>query len=343
MLIYTLTASASNAGTSADPLITLSYLNNTFAISLKSEMSRVLSSVESNASKKLNELYEQYAGYSFTPSYMRLSLSTGDSVSLPMGGSFILISGSATLTATSGDVINISTGQVVSAGSLLTQNNRYFSTENTVATITINNASIGQVDGYYLVNSADPNNQHSIFNDVLVKDWYFTAIDFVYTKGLFQGTTSSVFSPNASMTRAMFVTVLYRLENRPAAGIGGQFSDVQNSEVYYYDAVTWASANNIVLGYSEGTFRPNAPVTREQMAAIMYRYSVYLQRDMSFSEYEYDVFPDSGNTSEFAVDAMRWAVSWGVINGSNGRLLPRDTATRAQVAQIMFNYITMNN
>jgi len=112
-----------------------------------------------------------------------------------------------------------------------------------------------------------------------------------------------------------------------------------NPLMYYYGAVAWANLNGIVRGYADGSFGPDRSITREEMAAIMHRYATYKNRDMSASGAIFDAFPDKGNVSEFAVPAMQWAVSREVIRGSTGgMLLPKNTATRAEVAQIIFNY-----
>ena len=155
---------------------------------------------------------------------------------------------------------------------------------------------------------------------------------------MFTGTSATAFSPNMPMTRAMFVTVLYRMDGRPATGAGGGFSDVRNPSQYYYNAVIWASANDIVTGNTDGTFQPDIHVTREQMAAIMYRYATYKGRNLSTSGTLFDTFPDRNAISGYAAHAMRWTVSHEVIRGSGGKLLPQSTATRAEVAQIIYNY-----
>jgi len=136
----------------------------------------------------------------------------------------------------------------------------------------------------------------------------------------------------------MFVTVLHRLDGTPAAGTERAFNDVANPELYYYEAVAWANENKIVEGYGDGTFLPDRAVTREEMATIMYRYAGYKNHDMSSSDALFNSFPDKGDVSGYAVDPLCWAVTWRIINGSNGRLLPRNTATRAEVAQIILNY-----
>jgi len=339
LLIFMATASASSAGTTSDPLISQSYLSGTFTASLNADISRIFSGATDDAIAKLERIFSIYAEYSFAARFTDVSLMAGDTVMLSMGSSFILLSGSAAITSINGTVINISEGQEVATGSLLTENQRYFCAEDTIAVITANSTISGQVDGFYIIETAAINRPHPVFRDVREKDWYYPAVDFVYNRGLFGGTAPNAFSPATSMTRGMFVTVLYRLEQEPEVGPGGQFYDVSDTSSYYYNAVTWASENNIVLGYSDNMFSPNDPVTREQMATIIYRYATYKQRDMSSSDYGYNAFPDIGDVSDYAADAMRWAVSWGVINGSGGKLLPRNTATRAEVAQIISNYI----
>ena len=334
------TASASSAGTATDPLISLSYLNGAFSTELKDDVSQALESTADNALDKLDGLYSTYASYSFAARFTRISLSTGDSVMLTMGSSFVLLSGSATLASSDGTVINISSGAAVAPDTRLSRNNRYFCAEDGTALITASSSAIGQVDGYYHIVPAVPVIPHPVFRDVTDKDWFYAAVDFVYTNNLFGGTSSNTFSPSASMTRGMFVTVLYRLEGSPSVGAGGQFTDVRNTSQYYYDAVTWANANNIVRGYSNGSFRPNDAVTREQTATIMHRYAEYKNRDLSASNTALNPFSDSGNVSGYALDAMRWAVSKGLISGSGGRLLPRSTATRAQVAQMISDYVS---
>ena len=331
------TASAST-GSAENPLISLSYLDGVFAVSLRAEINQTLGGAADRAIGRLDEIYRNYIGYSFAARYTRISLTADGTVALSSGASFILLSGTASLTVTSGEVVNVSNGNVVASGSRLMRNHRYFCTENTTAIVTATAASVGQVDGYYLLDGAGITVPTYVFVDVSQNDWFFTAVDFVYQNGLFTGTSANTFSPGTSMTRGMFVTVLHRLDELPEAGPGGGFTDVSNPSAYYYNAVTWANANNIVAGYTDGTFRPDRAVTREEMAAIMHRYAEYKRRDMSTPGNVFDTFPDRSDVSSYAVAPMRWAVSWEIIRGSGGMLLPRNTATRAEVAQIIFNY-----
>lgn len=175
------------------------------------------------------------------------------------------------------------------------------------------------------------------FTDVSTSDWFYSDVMFVYENGLFSGTDSRSFSPNASMTRAMLVTVLYRLEGEPAGTGSSSFSDVSSGS-YYEKAVAWAAANGIVTGTGSTSFSPDAKVTREQLAAILYRYAQYKKLDTDAGA-KLDSFSDAGNVSGYASEALSWAVSEGLINGASGRLMPKGDATRAQVAAILHRFV----
>ena len=175
------------------------------------------------------------------------------------------------------------------------------------------------------------------FTDVLESDWFYDDVVFVYENGLFAGTSDTTFSPNASMTRAMLVTVLYRLEGEPTVYGRSGFSDVQYNG-YYEDAVTWAADNGIVNGTSTTTFSPNANVTREQMAAILYRYAQYKKYNTAASS-SLNGFTDHASVSGYAAASLEWAVAEKLVNGSAGKLMPTGNATRAQVAAILHRFV----
>ena len=174
------------------------------------------------------------------------------------------------------------------------------------------------------------------FTDVHETDWFYNDVLFVYEEGLFAGTSDTTFSPNTSMTRAMLVTVLYRLEGQPAVNGRSGFSDVQYNG-YYEDAVTWAADNGIVNGISTSTFSPNANVTREQMAAILYRYAQYKKYNTAASS-SLNSFSDHTSVSGYAVASLQWSVAEKLVNGSNGKLMPTGNASRAQVAAILHRF-----
>ena len=175
------------------------------------------------------------------------------------------------------------------------------------------------------------------FNDVADKDWFADAVKYVADKGMMNGTGKTTFGPNDSTTRGMIVTVLYRLENEPSAA-AASFTDVVSGQ-YYTDAVAWANANGIVTGYGNGKFGPNDVVTREQLAAILYRYAQCKKYDVSVGEdtniLSYD---DAQSVSTYAIPAMQWAGGAGIVNGSNGKLNPQNNATRAEVATMLMRY-----
>ena len=174
------------------------------------------------------------------------------------------------------------------------------------------------------------------FTDVRESDWFYDDVVFAYENGLFSGTSDTTFSPNTSMTRAMLVTVLYRLEGQPAVNGRSGFSDVQYNG-YYEDAVTWAADNGIVNGTSTSTFSPNVNVTREQMAAILYRYAQYKKYNTAASS-SLNSFSDHTSVSGYAVASLQWSVAEKLVNGSNGKLMPTGNASRAQVAAILHRF-----
>ena len=175
------------------------------------------------------------------------------------------------------------------------------------------------------------------FTDVSTSDWFYDDVAFVYENGLFSGTDSRSFSPNASMTRAMLVTVLYRLEGEPTVTGRSSFTDVR-SGAYYEKSVIWAAANGIVTGTDSTSFSPDAKVTREQLAAILYRYAQYRKLDTDASA-KLNSFTDADSVSAYASEALGWAISEGLINGASGKLMPKGDATRAQVAAILHRLV----
>lgn len=177
------------------------------------------------------------------------------------------------------------------------------------------------------------------FTDVKSGNWFYDAVKYAYEQGLMTGTSATTFAPNGTMNRAMIVTVLYRLEKSPAVTGASKFTDVPAGQ-WYSDAVAWAAANKIVNGYDETTFGPMNAVTREQMAAILFRYEQYKGLENVTLEENLNRFPDQNKISAYAIPALQWAVGQKIINGNaDGTLDPTGTATRAQVAQIFTNLL----
>lgn len=177
------------------------------------------------------------------------------------------------------------------------------------------------------------------FTDVRTSDWFYDPVKYVYEEGLMTGTGATAFAPNVTTTRAMIVSILYRLEGGPAvSGNSSPFNDVHTSD-WYYDAVRWAERAGVVSGTSATTFAPNAAITREQLAAILMNYANYKHENTS-ARADLSKYSDAGKISSWANDVMAWAVSKGYISGMTATTLaPQGSATRAQVAAILQRYL----
>lgn len=175
------------------------------------------------------------------------------------------------------------------------------------------------------------------FRDVSQGYWYFNAVLYAYQQHLFNGTSNTTFDPNVAMSRAMLVSVLYRLEGSPAVDDTSAFTDLVAGS-WYKNGVLWAEKNGIVDGVTATKFSPNANLTREQIATILYRYSRYKEYDLTASG-DLGSFSDGSAVSAYATTAMRWAVGNGYIKGVDGQTLcPWESATRAQVATILMRF-----
>ncbi len=180
---------------------------------------------------------------------------------------------------------------------------------------------------------------YDVFYDVSRGDWYYKAVRFVHEKGIMEGTGTHYFSPEADLSRGMLATILYRLEGSPAVSGYSGFADVADT-AYYAKAVAWAKANGIVNGVTATAYEPDTAVTREELAAILCRYAAFKGKDTAIS-YDYLAgFSDANTSHVYARPALNWAVAYDIINGQgNGVLAPRATATRAEVAQVLMNYL----
>ena len=209
--------------------------------------------------------------------------------------------------------------------------------------------SSGQVDGIYTkvdCNFAFVNRSYRSgngcfpFADVTSGFWYYNSVKYAYDHDLFAGSSWNRFDPDGIMTRAMLVSVLYRLDGSPKVEGNSDFNDL--SQDWYKDAVLWAKQNGIVSGVSDVSFAPNQPVTREQMAAILYRYASYKGYDTAGLS-DLSAFSDRGTISGYAVSSMQWAVNKGYISGFPGKTLaPKSGTTRAQVASILERFCKAN-
>lgn len=177
------------------------------------------------------------------------------------------------------------------------------------------------------------------FTDTSVIAWYHDGVHYCVENGMMNGNSATTFNPNGTTTRSQIVAILWRLEGSPVVNSAMDLSDVPG-DVYYTEAVRWAQANGVVTGYNDGTFKPNSPITREQMAAVLWRYAKYKGVDVSVGEDTNILsYPDAMTVSEYAIPAMQWACGSGTVQGTtDGRLNPKGSATRAQVATILMRY-----
>ena len=185
-----------------------------------------------------------------------------------------------------------------------------------------------------------PRGQYGSFGDVARSDYFFDAVEWAAEQGIMDGVGGGLFAPHSACTRAQLVTILYRLEGSPAAS-ANPFNDVARGS-YYEKAVAWAAEHSIVNGYGDGLFGPNDRITREQLASILYRYAQYKKLDVSVGEDTNILsYNDATSISDYAFPSMQWACGAGLLNGANGDLLPKNTATRAQTATILYRLASL--
>ena len=207
---------------------------------------------------------------------------------------------------------------------------------------------INKVSGVYLTRDMtvyagwrvdeNPNTGANPFTDISEKDWFYGDVMFVYENGLMLGTSKTLFSPHGTAMRGMMATILWRMEGSPVPKGKNSFTDVEAGK-WYADAITWTAENGIFAGYGKDKFGPDDPITREQLAAIFYRYADYKGYDLTVKG-DLDKFKDADKITDYAKTAMQWAVGSDLVNGKSGNLLdPQGTATRAEIAAMLHRFI----
>lgn len=189
----------------------------------------------------------------------------------------------------------------------------------------------------------EPNEPDAVknpFADVNAGDWFYRDVLFSYEKGLMSGMDAAAFAPYANTTRAQIAVIFYRMEGSPAVEGENSFTDVVRGSgtAWFYDAVTWAQQNGIMGGYDNSSFAPNDPITREQLAAIFYRYAQYKGYDTTQGGMAIREFDDYESISDYAMGAMAWAVNTGLVKGDSNLLYPKGTATRAEIAALFHRF-----
>lgn len=186
----------------------------------------------------------------------------------------------------------------------------------------------------------EPDAVKNPFADVNAGDWFYRDVLFSYEKGLISGMDTAAFAPYANTTRAQIAVIFYRMEGSPAVEGENSFTDVvrDSGTAWFYDAVTWAQKNGIMGGYGNSSFAPNDPITREQLAAIFYRYAQYKGYDTTQGGMAIREFDDYESISDYAMGAMAWAVNTGLVKGDSNLLYPKGTATRAEIAALFHRF-----
>ena len=209
--------------------------------------------------------------------------------------------------------------------------------------VNVPDTDVGSKDGTESGKDGNPSDSEewkNPFKDVNSDDWYYEDVEYGVRRGLFSGMSAEEFLPNGNITRAMFVTVLYRASGEPEVAAESKFTDVAK-DAYYAKAVAWASENGIVNGISETEFAPDSDITREQTAAIIHRYAKYKNLDVSVGENTNILsFTDYEDMSDYAIAPMQYVVGAGIISGKTAETLnPKDTATRAEIAAVLHRFI----
>lgn len=327
-------ASAGSAGMSDDPLVSKSFVDEELVPDLVAagyeSADEALKSVLENAVAGYDD-----GGYDFASGYVSVFMPKGSGIELTDGASAILHGGSASISASEGSVIDVSLGEELTGGAMKLRV-RYFLVEDTHAVVRAEADSAVLVSGDYRL-SDGAERAVTAYGDVAVTAWYYKYIKYIRDNGYYHDWDAASFHPNVPTTRAELVYALWVAAGRAEAA-SETFSDVPASE-WYAEAVAWAARNRIVNGYGDGRFGPENSVTREQVAAIMYRYAVY-KGDSVSARNDLSGYTDREKISDWALEEMRWANAEGLITGkTTTTLVPSGTATRAELAAIIMRFL----
>lgn len=329
-LLLCSTTAYATGGTASDPLVSLDYLNNTYKSDLikqvAEQVERAVSLSYQNAVNKL----EAGGGVS---NVAAKRCSRGDRITLTQGSLVILTEGTAQGSVIGGVMIDATTGTEAMELNLK-EGHRYLVGEGATATVTVrSDAAAFFWEGEPDVQVSGEEATH--FTDLISTEWYYTSACYAYVQGLFTGVSSTTFAPQSPVTRAMMATVLYRMADQPDTSGSSSFSDVPEDQ-WYSDSVAWAEENGVVNGVGDGKFAPDGKLTREELAMMLRNYADrYLQADVSAGD-NLNSFADKETVSEWAKEAVGWAVSVGVLTGrDNNDLDPGGEASRAEASAML--------
>jgi len=328
-------------GTSADPLISVSYLMDTFAEKLQEAIAQrtevktatlrddALDRVDALGNAELSSIGVN--GWTYSGNYKVLHLKRGDTISLYMGSGLLWFLGQGSAEA---GLVDITTADEPASGERLKSSHRYLNGAETPVLVTVlSDAAQLSVEGYWLLTESDE--RVTPFVDVVKStDWFYDAVQFAYDRKLFNGVSPNEFAPTFTMNRAMLATVLYRMEGEPKVTYSAKFPDVPAGE-WFSDPAEWAGEAGILKGYEDGTCRPYVSLTREVVIVMLYRYAgEYLGLDVS-TKGNLSAFSDGETVSDWARDAVEWAVGIGILTDTKSPVRPGEDATRAEVAAML--------
>lgn len=333
------------AASQSEMLVSLSYLNGTYFDDLKAT---VRADVERNTTFLYNEALSKLgqlagAGTSGGPgsswlvsnSFTVQSGVNGSVVTTTVGSGLIWTSGIAVVR--SGTLVDATAGVEVNAEGLLTVGHRYLAGTD-VTFVAASDDARWMAEGEWTIVAGEPVELPVVlpFTDVLQGAWYYGDVSYVFRNGLFNGESPTLFEPENKMQRCMMTTVLHRLAGKPAVGYAPLFRDIPEGQ-WYTEGTIWAGQMGVVSGVEEGLFDPFSNVTRQEIAVILHRYAVRMGYDVSASA-SLAGFPDAAAVADWGYDAISWAVGAGLLNGSDGWLLPNGDATRAEVAAMLHRF-----
>lgn len=353
----TLSLSGAAMATSGEhTLISVNYLTGSYTIRLMERLEQLaIQRAEEHWAQRISiqpQSLSWQGAEDFEPIYLRQN----EWILLSAGSGLLWHSGSATASA---PLLDVTAGQEVPAGTPLTSGHRYLA-EVEARVVVENEWAACSTEGLYQTNatgepapppvSTPPAPSQPVtpptatpapggssgFSDVGAADWFYDPVLYVVERGLFQGTGPGTFSPNDDMNRGMLATVLHRMAGGPEGGYRGSFSDVPEGQ-WYTPGVEWAAAVGIVNGVTALTFAPNQSITREQIAVMMYRYAAAFDFDVT-GRGNLREFSDGTLVSDYARNAVAWAVEAGILQGSGGALQPGQNARRCEVATMLMRF-----
>jgi len=326
------------AGSATDPLISQNYLEGSYLTSLKDNVNSTLNASLTTALSRLNEANRTYESIQFAETFKLMTLTQMQAVKLYQGSSFTLGTGAASIAISRGVVINATTGTAVPSGSQLAQNQRYFCTENTSATITAVSALTGLIDGYYSPLSGYlPPSSSLRFEDVSRDAPFFPAVSFTVTNNILNS-FNGWFLPDLSMSRVDYALILHRLEGSPPPQRPTVFTDAADLSEFHRNALAWANECGILFGW-DGRVFPRDLLTRGQMITMLYRYNTYKGGNSFFNNNALDRFSDTNDIALGDINGMKWAVTHGIIGGIGDRVIPQMLMTREMGATVLYRYI----